>query len=275
MTPTRDGLPGSGSGNARARRGSLARLNVLGVGVSAVNTDSTIATINNWVATGTPNYVTVTGVHGVVESQDDSGLARIHNAAGLVVPDGMPIVWLAKRAGHRQVERVYGPDLMLEVCRRSEQTGYAHFLYGGGDGVAELLQRRLLERFPALRIVGRYTPPFRPLTPDEEVAIACAIDASGADIVWVGLGTPKQERWMSSMMPRIDRAVLIGVGAAFDFHSGLKTQAPRWMQRSGLEWFYRMVSEPRRLGARYLRNNPRFVWLIILSWLGLRRFDLD
>jgi N-acetylglucosaminyldiphosphoundecaprenol N-acetyl-beta-D-mannosaminyltransferase len=252
----------------------VGRVNVLGVGISPVNMTLATAMIEAWVSAGVTNYVTVTGVHGVMESQDDPQLRDIHNEAGLVVPDGMPMVWLSKLAGVKHADRVYGPDLMLELCRRSGRSGPTHYLYGGAEGVGELLRRRLLERFPELRIVGTYCPPFRPLTVDEEESIAADINDSGADIVWVGLSTPKQERWMHAMRPRLTSAVLIGVGAAFDFHAGLKSQAPRWMQRSGLEWLYRMVSEPKRLSRRYLKNNPRFVWLLALSALGVRRLEM-
>lgn len=234
---------------------------VLGVDVSAVDIGAALEQVEGWIADGVSHYVCVTGVHGVMESQRDPELRRIHNSAGMVVPDGMPLVWIAKRRGLPQVDRVYGPDLMLALCGRSQETGYRHFLYGGAEGVPELLRDRLSERFPKLQVVGTHSPPFRPLTADEDQAVVERINATQPDIVWVGLSTPKQERWMASHVGKIP-AVLIGVGAAFDFHAGLKKQAPTWMQRAGLEWFYRMVSEPRRLGPRYLRNNPAFLWRV-------------
>ena len=251
------------------------RVNILGVGVSAVDIPLVVETLESWIAQGTPHYVCVTGVHGVMESQRDEGLRQIHNSAGLVTPDGMPIVWLSHIQGHRQVRRVYGPDLMLAVCERSVPNQYGHFLYGGGESVATKLSQSLRQRFPGLRIVGTYTPPFRELTEKEDTEVVQLINEASPDIVWVGLGTPKQERWMASHIGRLSASVLVGVGAAFDFHAGLKRQAPRWLQRSGLEWLFRLGTEPRRLWRRYLKNNPHFVFLILLQRLGLRRYSLE
>lgn len=248
------------------------RCNVLGVGVSAVNLDTAVATLAAWIERGERQYVTVTGVHGVMESQRDPALKTIHNRAGMVTPDGMPMVWLNWLAGNKHVDRVYGPDLMLRVCQASEAHGWKHYLYGGGDGVAELLSSRLKARFPRMQLVGVECPPFRTLSETEEREVVARINASGADIVWVGLSTPKQERWMSRFRQRLRPAVLIGVGAAFDFHAGLKLQAPHWMQRAGLEWLFRLVSEPGRLWKRYLVNNPAFVGCLALSALRLRDF---
>jgi N-acetylglucosaminyldiphosphoundecaprenol N-acetyl-beta-D-mannosaminyltransferase len=188
----------------------------------------------------------------------------------MVTPDGMAIVWLLRLMGHRNVQRVYGPDLMLAACERSLETGWKHFFYGGGPDVAQDLRRRLEERFPSLAIAGTYTPPFRPLTPDEDRAVIEQIRASGADIVWVGISTPKQERWMAEHVGKVGAPVLIGVGAAFDFLSGHKPQAPRWMQRSGLEWLFRLCTEPRRLWRRYAEY-PLFAALVAAQLLGLRR----
>jgi N-acetylglucosaminyldiphosphoundecaprenol N-acetyl-beta-D-mannosaminyltransferase len=249
------------------------RVNVLGVGVSAITMADTLATIDQWIGTRVPRYVCVTGVHGVMESQADPSLRDIHNRAGLVTPDGMPMVWIAWLRGHRHVQRVYGPDLMLACCEASISKGYRHFFYGGGPGVAEQLAKRLAERFEGLQIVGTWTPPFRDLTAAEEEAMLDQIASSKPDIVWVGLSTPKQERWMVRYIDRLPAAVLIGVGAAFDIHAGLKKQAPRWMQRSGLEWFFRLATEPRRLSRRYLVNNPRFMWRLLLQLSGAVRYD--
>lgn len=249
-------------------------VNVLGVGVSAINMATAVAAIEGWIARREHHYVTITGVHGIIECQDDAELRAIHNRAGLVTPDGMPLVWLSWLNGRSHVDRVYGPDLMLALCERSCERGYRHFFYGGNDGVAERLRDRLVARYPALNVVGIHTPPFRPLTPEEDEAVVARINASGADLVWVGLSTPKQERWMAAHLGRLHAAAMIGVGAAFDFHAGLKPQAPRWLQRAGLEWLFRTVCEPRRLGARYLKNNPRFLRLIALQLLGLKRYPV-
>jgi N-acetylglucosaminyldiphosphoundecaprenol N-acetyl-beta-D-mannosaminyltransferase len=252
----------------------IERVNVLGVGVSAINMGMALATIEGWISDRTPNYVCITGVHGVMESQYDAGLRDIHNRAGLVTPDGMPLVWLSRLAGRRHVSRVYGPDLMLTLSALSEQHGYRHFYYGGGKGVADLLADRMRLRFPRLQVAGSYSPPFRPLTEVEEKEIVERIDGARADIVWIGLSTPKQERWMERFHGRLKAPVMIGVGAAFDFHSGLKMQAPLWMQQNGLEWAFRMATEPRRLAGRYLRNNPRFILKIAEQMLGWRDYPL-
>jgi len=252
-----------------------ARVNILGVGVSAITLPQAVSIIQEWIAAQAMQYVCVTGVHGVMESQHDRELRRIHNEAGLVTPDGMPLVWISRLKGRSQVERVYGPDLMLAVCEVSERKGYRHFLYGGGEGVAERLASRLKQRFPGLVIAGTFYPPFRPLEPLEDAEIVRRINDTSPDIVWIGLSTPKQERWMRAHVGRLTAPVLVGVGAAFDFHAGLKPQAPRWMQRAGLEWLFRLAAEPRRLWRRYLFNNPRFVFLVVLQMLGLRRYALE
>jgi len=234
------------------------RINVLGVGISVLNLPGALEAIAAAVRERRKGYICVTGVHGVIEAQDDPDFKRILNGAFLCTPDGMPMVWAGKLNGHREMRRVYGPDLMLDICAWSETSGAKHFFYGGANGVAELLVRKLKEKFPKLQVVGTLTPPFRALNEDEEKALAEQIRAAQPDIFWVGLSTPKQEKFMAEYLPKLDATVMIGVGAAFDFHSGRVKQAPRWMQRSGLEWFYRLCSEPRRLGKRYLRNNPLF-----------------
>ena len=251
------------------------RFNVLGVGISAINMQDSLATIQGWVNRGESHYITVTGVHGVMESQGDEEIRRIHNRAGMVTPDGMPMVWLGRRAGHSHMTRVCGPDMMLEVFKESVTQGYRHFLYGGNEGVPELLKNRLEEKFPGVDIVGAYSPPFRPLTEDEDQNIVTMINESRADIVWVGLSTPKQERWMAAHVGRLDASVLVGVGAAFDFNADLKSRAPLWMQQSGLEWLYRLLDEPKRLWKRYLINNPLFVLRVIGQTLGLKRYTDD
>ena len=244
-------------------------VDILGVRVHATTMEGALELIEGWIDRREANYVCVTGMHGVMESQDDDDLRRIHNEAGLVTTDGMPLVWLCKLKG-RVAERVYGPDLMLALCAHSLARGYRHFLYGASPEVLEALQARLAERFPGLRIVGAYSPPFRALTADEDAEIARRITSAEPDIVWVGLSTPKQERWMSAHVERLG-AVLIGVGAAFDFHAGTKRQAPRWMRRSGLEWLFRLASEPRRLSRRYMVNIPRFLGRLALDAVGLRK----
>lgn len=242
---------------------AIPRVDVLGVGISAINMESAVAELTRWVEAGESHYVCVTGVHGVMESQEDPELLRIHNRSGLTTPDGMPMVWAGKRAGAADMTRVYGPDLMLEVCARSAAAGWTHYFYGGKEGVPEQLAARLEERFPGLKVVGTYSPPFRPLTDAENDEIARMINAADPDFVWVGLSTPKQERWMDTQAGKLEAAAVLGVGAAFDIHAGLLPQAPPWMQARGLEWLYRLIKEPRRLWKRYLGNNPRFVARIL------------
>jgi N-acetylglucosaminyldiphosphoundecaprenol N-acetyl-beta-D-mannosaminyltransferase len=235
------------------------------VWVSPINLEIALETIAGWIATGTKQYVCVTGVHGVMECQKDPGLRAIHNESGLTTPDGMPLVWAARYAGANRTERVYGPDLMLETCDESLNRGWSHFFYGGGPGVVEDLIARLVDRCPGLQIAGTFTPPYRELTEEETAEVVELINRSGADIVWVGLSTPKQERWMARFRRYLNAPVLVGVGAAFDIHAGRVAQAPPWMQRSGLEWFFRLVHEPRRLWRRYFRAIPAFVKGILLK----------
>lgn len=237
----------------------LTRVDVLGVEVSAIDLPEAVRRIGSWIDAGAREYVCVTGAHGVIESLSDHSLLDIHNRAGMVTPDGMPLVWCGRWAGARGMSRVYGPDLMLAVMEASVDKGWRHFFYGAGPGVAERLADRLSVRFPGLKVAGTHTPPFRDLDEDERREVAEMINSSGGDIVWVGLSTPKQERWMARMRPLLDASVLIGVGAAFDFHVGDLKQAPLWMQRSGLEWAFRLMMEPRRLWRRYFNIVPRFI----------------
>ncbi len=241
---------------------TIQRVDVLGVGVSAITPDDALGEIARWIDDGEQHYVCVTGMHGVMEAQHDPELLRIHNDSGLTTPDGMPMVWAARYAGAKSVERVYGPDLMLAVCEQAAEKGWGSYLYGATDEVLDRLRANLTERYPGLKIVGAYSPPFRPMTPDEDAAAVRAINDSGAEIVWVGLSTPKQERWMDAHVGLVHAPVLVGVGAAFDIHAGNLRQAPKWMQRSGLEWLFRLASEPRRLWRRYVINIPKFLFAI-------------
>jgi N-acetylglucosaminyldiphosphoundecaprenol N-acetyl-beta-D-mannosaminyltransferase len=235
------------------------RVNILGVRVSALTMQLALSTIERWILTRDRQYVCVTGVHGVMESQRDPELLRIHNAAGLVTPDGVPLVWMSHLLGQPSVERVYGPDLMRAMCAVSAKRGYRVFLYGSRPGTLSKLSDSLAGSYEGLQLAGSLAPPFRPLTEEEDEEEIRQINDANPDIVWVGLSTPKQERWMARHVHRLNAPVLIGVGAAFDFLAGEIPQAPRWMQRNGLEWLFRMASEPRRLSGRYLRNNPAFV----------------
>ncbi len=252
----------------------IQKVNILGIGVSAINIITALKVMDEWIQTREKRYVTVTGIHGIIESQRKCELRTIHDRAGLVTPDGMPLVWLSHFHGFLHVRQVCGSELMLSFCEYSLTKGYKHFFYGGAEGVPDLLNKRLTARYPGLEVVGTYSPPFRPLTPEEDQQIVDLINATKPDIVWVGLSTPKQEQWMSDHLGKIEATVMIGVGAAFDFHAGLKKRAPRWMQRSGLEWFFRLLAEPCRLWKRYLVNNFLFIILLLGQELGIKRYSL-
>lgn len=252
-----------------------ARANVLGVGVSALNLDSAARAITQALEQKAKGYICVTGVHGVSEAQGNSAFRKILNEAFLNTPDGMPMVWMGRLQGFREMRRVYGPDLMLRVCELSVMRGFSHFFYGGGPGVAESLKARLEQRFPGLNVVGTCTPPFRPLTAEEENQLTERITELKPDIVWVGLSTPKQERFMAEHWRKLDATLFFGVGAAFDFHAGRVRQAPRWMQWCGLEWLFRLYCEPRRLWKRYLKNNPLFLVRALCQLSKLKTFPLE
>ncbi|HUI84621.1 MAG TPA: WecB/TagA/CpsF family glycosyltransferase [Candidatus Binatia bacterium] len=250
------------------------RANVLGVGVSAIDMEDALRRSEALLAEGRKGYICVTGVHGIMEAGRDHALRGILNRSFLCTPDGMPTVWVGRLQGHRGMRRVYGPDLMLELCRRSAKRGYRHFLYGGKPGVADRLKQRLESLAPGIRIVGTYTPPFRPLTAAEEEEVIALVALANVDIVWVGLSTPAQERFMAHMIDRLDTCLMVGVGAAFDIHAGLLRDAPAWMKSCGLQWLHRLAQEPQRLCKRYLANNPRFMWEIGLQFAGIRRSGL-
>lgn len=248
---------------------TIPRVDVLGVGVSAITMDDALHHIERWIEADAREYVCITTVHGIMESRRDPALRQVMNSSGLTTPDGMPLVWLAHRAGHARVTRVYGPDLLLEMSALAAEKGYRFFFYGGAEGVPEELATKLAARFPGLDVVGCLSPPFGALSPEEDEEIVGTINAAKPDMVWVGLSTPKQEHWMAGHVGRVDAKVMVGVGAAFDFHSGRKRQAPSWMQRSGLEWLFRLMQEPRRLGRRYVVYNSQFLYQ--LARRALRR----
>ena len=239
------------------------RFNILGVGMSVLNLPEAVRRILAAVENGQGGYITVTGMHGIMESHDHEALREIHNQAFLCTPDGMPGVWLGRLAGFKEMDRVYGPDLTLEIMKASQTLPVKHFFYGGAEGVADDLKKKMEERFPGVQIVGTYCPPFRPLNETELAALKKQVATACPDIFWVGLSTPKQERFMAEYLPLLDTKLMIGVGAAFDFHTGRAIQAPRWIQRSGLEWAFRLVTNPRRLWKRYVIQVPRFTFLVL------------
>ncbi len=254
---------------------AIPRFNVLGVSVSAMDLRIATDAILEAARARQKGYICVTGVHGVTEAQNDADFRRILNASFLNTTDGMPLVWLGRHHVKREVQRVYGPDLMCEVFAATQTVNFKHFFYGGAPGVAQELKVKLEARFPGVQIAGTFTPPFRPLNSEEKNALAAQVAAAKPDMMWIGLSTPKQERFMAEYLPQLDVTLMAGVGAAFDFHSGRARQAPRWIQRSGFEWFYRMCCEPRRLARRYLVNNPLFLWRIARQLSGLRKYSLD
>lgn len=245
------------------------RVNILGVGVSAINISTALARVEQWIERREPNYVVAAPAHCIAECVQNEMLRKIYNRAGMVLPDGRPIAWICQLMGYTHVEQVRGSDFMLEACSRFVARGCRHFLYGGWPAEAvEELASKLRERCPGIQIVGTYAPPFRPISPEEDMMIVEHINAAKPDIVWIGLGAPKQDIWAQSHLDRVAAPVLVAVGAAFDFLSGRRRQAPRWMMRSGLEWFFRVLTEPSRLGSRYLRDNPVFIWHILRQALG-------
>ena len=254
---------------------SQQRVNILGVGVSAVSMEMALRQTETWLDGKQRSYVCVTGVHGIIEAQDDDSFRTILNESFLTTPDGMPTVWLGHIHGFSAMTRVYGPDYMLELCARSVATGRRHFLYGGKRGVAEELSAALIKQFPGLQIVGTYCPPFRPLDDLEESDLRKRLEDLRPDVLWVGLSTPKQERFMAAYCERLPVKLMVGVGAAFDLLSGNLSEAPNWMKRSGLQWLYRLIKEPRRLWRRYLINNPRFLWLTALQLTRIKHFPIE
>jgi N-acetylglucosaminyldiphosphoundecaprenol N-acetyl-beta-D-mannosaminyltransferase len=244
---------------------------VLGVKISAIDMALAVDLAQRWIERGNPGYVCLAGVHGVMEAQHDPELLRIFNHAAIAAPDGMPMTWVGRLQGFTKMDRVFGPDFMLEMCRISIERGYRNFLYGGKPGVAQLLGENLQRRFPGLQVAGTYTPPFRSLSPQEENDLAAHVRQLRPHILWVGLSTPKQERFMAQYAGRLEVPLLAGVGAAFDFHTGGIRDCPHWIKRAGLQWAHRLMQEPQRLWKRYLVNNPAFLFRIAVQLAGLQR----
>jgi N-acetylglucosaminyldiphosphoundecaprenol N-acetyl-beta-D-mannosaminyltransferase len=250
------------------------RANVLGVGVSAINMEHALSLFESWLSNGVRGYVCVTGVHGVMEAQKDPHFRRILNESLLTTPDGMPTVWVGKLQGFYGMDRVFGPDLMAQFCKFSCSRGYTHFLYGGGLGTATRLKDVLTARFPGLRVVGTYTPPFRPLTTEEERALLQQVSSVKPDIFWIGLSTPKQERFMAEYLHKIEAKIMVGVGAAFDYHTGAIRDSSDWVKKAGLQWLHRLLQDPARLSKRYLINNPKFLLKTALQFGGFTKYLL-
>jgi N-acetylglucosaminyldiphosphoundecaprenol N-acetyl-beta-D-mannosaminyltransferase len=248
---------------------------VLGVRVDAVQVSDIVARMEDWIRARSGSCchtIAPTSMHGIVEAQHDPSFKEILNSTDAVVPDGMPLVWLGRRRGHHLPRRVYGPDLVLEFCEKTAGRGCRHFFYGGEPGVPERLAESLKRRFPTIEVCGTLSPPFRPLDPEEDKEIATLISGAAPDVLWVGLGTPKQERWMHEHRDQLHVPVLVSVGAAFDILSGRRNQAPRWMREHGLEWLFRLLQEPRRLWRRYLIYGAEFIAYLAVDRLRLKDF---
>jgi N-acetylglucosaminyldiphosphoundecaprenol N-acetyl-beta-D-mannosaminyltransferase len=252
----------------------MQRANILGVGIHAINLPLAARQISEAIDAGFKGYVCVTDVHGVMQAQRNPDFKKTLDEAMLVVPDGVPTVWVGRWEGFGDMGRVYGPDLMLEVCRRSVTSGHSHFLYGGKPGIAHQLRLNLETRFPGIRVVGTYTPPFRPLSRIENEELRQLVSDCSPDIIWVGLGTPKQERFMAEYIGSLNCKIMVGVGAAFDFHTGHLKEAPNWMKVSGLQWLHRLSQEPSRLWRRYLFNNTGFLIRMALQITGLKHYEI-
>lgn len=237
------------------------RYSLLGVHVSATTFEAARDRVVNAPRNGERLAVHYISVNTLVEADSQPDLTQLLNRGDLIAPDGMPLVWLGRIRG-RDMTRCYGPDSMLAVIDKAQANGSTHYFYGGAEGVPELLRDSLLKRYPEMKVVGMYSPPFRPLTPEEDEAIVQQINDSNADFVWIGLGSPKQDRWVADHRDRLNAAAVLAVGAAFDYNAGLLRDAPTWMQRSGLQWLFRLITEPRRLWKRYTVSNARFLWLL-------------
>lgn len=232
---------------------------VLAAPIDVITWADALGRIGAWAAERSSRYICITNAHSVVTATQDAGFGRVLAGADMVTPDGAPVAWMLRKLGHVGQERINGPDLMWRYCEQAARTGEGIYLYGGTEPTLAVLQTKLAAAFPGLRVVGAWSPPFRALTPEEDEAAVQRINASGAGTVWVSLGCPKQERWMAEHRGRV-QAVMVGVGAAFDYHAGTIQRAPLWMQRNGLEWLHRLCSEPGRLWKRYLVTNTLFVW---------------
>ena len=250
------------------------RVNILGVGVSALDLSDAVTFVNSFLKTANKGYICVTGMHGIMEAQADPEFREIQNNSFLTTPDGIPTVWAGHIDGYSNMKQVRGADFMLQVCESAAKTGTRHFLYGGKPGVAQLLAAILTVRFPGLQIVGTYTPPFRPLNVQEEVELHQQLLEAKADVLWCGISTPKQERFMAKYIERLPVRLMVGVGAAFDLNAGLLKDSPPWIQKCGLQWAHRLCQEPRRLWKRYLLNIPRFLGLYAMQRMGMRSYEL-
>ena len=254
----------------RSKQRPAAKL--LGISVEALDMELALSRIARELEARRKGYICMAGVHGIMEAFRNPELAAIYAGSSMTVPDGTPTVWVGRLQGHKAMQRVAGPDLMLEVFRRKQFAGCTHFLYGGEEHVAEQLRERFTRLYPWARIVGTYTPPFRDLNAKEEESLIARIRQLKPDIIWVGISTPKQERFMHRYLHLLDTTLMFGVGAAYDFHTDRIQDAPQWIKTIGMQWLHRLLQDPRRLWKRYFRNNPAFLWHIALQLSGLRHY---
>jgi N-acetylglucosaminyldiphosphoundecaprenol N-acetyl-beta-D-mannosaminyltransferase len=243
---------------------------VLGVKVSAINMQNAVEFARQWIERARPGYVCVSSVHVVMEAQRQPEVFRALNRAAMNTPDGMPLAWVGRLQGFTKMDRVFGPELMMEICRISVERGYRHFLYGGKPGVAGELREKLQERFPGIEVVGASGAKYGTLSPHEQQDLVQQIRQAKPHIVWVGLGAPYQELFMAKYVDRLKVPLLVGVGAAFDFHTGRVRDCSPWIKRAGLQWLHRLMQEPKRLWKRYLTNVPAFLWHIAIQMCGPR-----
>ena len=250
----------------------IEKVTALGIGISAVNMEVAVDIIVGWMKNRIHRSATFAAVHSIVDAQNEPDAKLAMQQSDLCVPDGVPLVWLLKLSGKDKVSRVFGPDLMLKVSERMAEDGLSAFYYGGTQEAVTELAQQMEQRFPGIHTSGTYSPPFRELSDEEENAVVSRINDADADIVWIGLGSPRQERWVMRFRSRLDTPVIAAVGAAFDYNTGRLRRAPRWMQKCGLEWLYRLIQEPRRLWRRYFRNNPLFIFHLFCEKTGIRNF---
>ena len=267
--------PGTANGALSAQLTANDKVNILGVGAMPLDLGKAVAMLEQWRVEGRREYVCLISVHGLVMAQREPAVRSALNCCGLAAEDGMPLVWWSRLAGFSQARRVCGSDLLDQVCAYGVPRKYRHYFYGASPRVLELLVDRLQRRHPGLVVAGYNSPPFRPLSTAEDAADVAAINETRPDFVWVGLGMPKQEKWMVEHLGKIEATALIGVGAAFDFHAGTKPRAPVWMQRSGLEWLFRLLTEPRQLAHRYLIDNALFVGHMLQQVTGRKTYARD
>lgn len=251
----------------------MTTIRLLDTPVHALTYDEVLSSVAGWISRRVrpPATMIQTNALTLVTTQEDRSYMEVVRHADLSLPDGMPVVWLLRRRGCRISSRIYGPDLMIAMAERAAAEGWRCFLYGGAPGVPEAVGSLLEQRFQGIQIVGTISPPFRPLTSDEDREICSAINAARPDILWVSLGGPNQDRWIEAHRARLDLTVMHGVGAAFDFLAGRIPQAPRWMMNAGLEWFFRLMVEPRRLWRRYTIKNFKFCYYVITRELFRRK----